>query len=301
MFRVLKWLFLGTVLLGAFVLFGLPLVVNTERGRNRIAELLGAGLDRKVTIGALDIGFLWSSLDMKEFAIANPAGFPAGEMLRAGDVHLDVALRPLLDRKVQGAFRGSGFLVNVLKKGGATNLDGLGGGGGGGGAPDVDLDVTLALADSRLVVEDLDRGEKIELDGVSLEMRLANRADSPDARLKIRIRSVDQRVLRVRDLELDALASGDYLDVAKVSASLAREGTLTGGGRVRVRGGDEWSARLEMHQVGLDAQLMPLAAAMFPLAAAARGQLDGVLEGTFELRGRGLTWEAMKPTLAGEG
>lgn len=302
--RIVKWVLGLTVVLAAFVFIGVPLLANTESGRGRVADVLGDALGRKVTLADLEVGFFFTSLDVDGLAIANPEGYPEGPMLKARSLHMDVNFRRILEGTVKGTLSGDGLEMNVLKKGGGTNLDGFAGedededvDAGGGG----DMDVELRLEDSRLTVEDLDKGEKLTVDGVGLEMRLTNRKGERDFGLKIRIRSIDNETLRVRDIVVDARQSGDFLELEKLQASLGGAGRLEGSGKLRVKGGDDWAVRLDAKAVSLDAQMRPFVASVWPFAAAHGGQLDGRMDAGFELEGKGLTWAGMKPHLKGTG
>lgn len=326
MLRLFKWLLIVILLAVAFVLFGLPMLANTEKGRAQLARVLGDGMHRNVAIGNLQIGFLFQKVVVEDFRVANPEGFPPGDLLRAGSVNFDASWRKLLDRQVQGSLMGSGLEFHLIRKGGKTNLDGMfggagqagrgtggepGGGGPGGGeppvgkgpqAPPVDIDVGLKIDDSRLVIEDLDKNEKLVVEGVSLEMTLNNkRGGASDARLKIRVRSVDEKTLRLRDIELDAIQSGDWLDVSNLRAQLSSRGQIQGSGRVQVRGGEAWNAEFAAKEVAIDKEILPVVASMFPLMAKAGDQLGGTFEGNFKLQGSGLVWEKIKPALLGDG
>lgn len=304
MIRRLFKIFLAlTVLIVLFIGFGLPLIMNTDTGRAKVADVLSRALDRDVSIGGLDIGWFFSSVDVKDLAIANPEDYPAGSFLKAGSLEFGAGLGKLLDGQVKGALKGTGLDVHIIKKGGGTNLDGLAKSGSEkqdeGKGPDLDL--TLELADSRLRVTDLDKNEEIVIDGVGLSMQLTNRAGASDVGLVLRVASIDTGTLVVRELRIDARQAGDYLDLESLSALLPGQGKLTGSGRMRVRGGDDWNVKLDADSVGIESDMMPLVSAMYPFAAAAGGQADGTLGAHFEVAGKGLTWEVMKPTLAGTG
>lgn len=327
MFKLLKWIFLLVVLVVVLVFVVVPLLANTEAGRKQVATVIGDALHRNVRLGGLDVGLFFSSLKIRDLAVDNPEGFPATPFVKAGSLQMDVAKKELLDRKVVGSVKGSGLQLHIVKKGGVTNLDGLGGakkpseeggggtpGGGEGGkpgekapgepsakAPAVDLHVTLDIDDSRLTIEDLDKKETLTVDGVSLSMVMSNRKGVTDANLKIRIRSIDQKELRLRDIELDAKQSGDWLDIPNLRAKLASAGTLEGSGRLQLRGGDAWNGKFDAKNVQLDREILPVVAGMFPFAAKAEESVAGAFDASFDVNGHGLTWEAMKPTLLGTG
>lgn len=301
--RMTKWLGVLSLALFALIFIVLPLVANTEKGRDEVARILSRALNRDVTIGELDVGLFYASVDVGTLAIANPDGYPEGDLLSAGRLDLDTSFGELLDGRVVGAVTGSGLEVHIMRKGGGTNLDGLAGDGGDeeGGGETPDLDLELELTDSRLIVEDLDKGERLELEGVSLFMRLTNHAGEAQSGLKIRVASIDQGALNLRDLEIDAALNGGWLDLERLTANLPGKGALSGTGRMRVQGGDEWNVKLDAKEVGLEEDLVPIVAGLYPFASAAGGQIDGQLNARFAVSGRGLTWELMKPTLAGTG
>jgi len=303
MWRLVKWFAVLVILVVLFVGFGLPLMANTQQGREQLAEIFGESVDRKVEIGGLEVGWFFSSLDVKGLRIDNPAGFPEGAFLEAGRLKFDSQLKNLLQGKVEGGLTGRGLKVHLIRKGGKTNLDGLAGGDGededAGQAPDLDL--KISLGDSRLQIDDLDKGESLVLDGVGLEMRLTNHAGKADSQVTIRVHSIDRNGIAVRDLVLDARQAGDWLDLKRLSAGFAGGGALQGSGRMQVRGGDGWALHLDASRVGIDRDMLPVVAALLPFASAAGGQVQGTLNAKFDLEGHGLTWKAMRPTLAGTG
>ena len=79
--RILRWIAVVFVLIVVFFLFGLPALLSTEGGRNKLASVLGDAIDREVGIGGLDVGFLFGSVDLEELSIGNPKGFPKGRVL----------------------------------------------------------------------------------------------------------------------------------------------------------------------------------------------------------------------------
>ena len=304
--RLIKWIVGIALLLAIVVLFVLPYLASTEAGRNQLAKILSRALDREVTIGGLEVGFLYTSVDIEDLRIANPEGFPEGAFLHAKSLELDSDLRELLKGTLHGRTKGDGFVVHILRKGGRTNLEGLAPKGGsnteGPKVEDVpDLDLAMEIQDSRLIIEDLDKNEKLVLDGCSISTRLTNREGDADAGLEIRVRSIERGGLEVRELEMDSKFANDSLEMEKLHALLPGRGTLCGTARLRVKGGDDWSATLLAKDVGLDDDIMEIVGALYPLAAAAKGQTKGTLDSEFEVKGNGLTWDAMKPTLAGTG
>jgi len=321
MWRTVKWLFVLVVVLFLVIFVGLPLVASSDRGRDQIEGILTKALHRPVTIGKLDVGLFFRSWEMKDLAIANPEGYPQASIFKAGGLKLDASLAKVLDGQVQGKLTGQGLEVLVQRKGGGSNLDGLGGAKGGGageppsqpgGKPEEkpgepgaekgpDLDLALELTNSKVTVEDLDKGEKLVLEGVGVWMQLTNRANARNTGIKIRVDSIDRNGLHVRDLELDAKENGSWLDLEKIEARLAGQGQLKGDGRLQIKGGDAWQVKLDAVGVKLGSDLMPIVGSLYPFAAKAEGQADGQLDASFDVRGNGLTWAAMKPSLVGNG
>lgn len=299
--RALKWSIGVILVVACVVLYIMPLLANTEAGRRRVAQVLGRAFGREVTLGGLNVGFLYATVKVEELAIANPEGYPPGPMLTASHLKLDSSFRQLIAGVVQGGLQGEGVHLRILRRGGGTNLDGLVGGGSGEGGEPPDLDLSMELVASRLTVEDLDKGEKLDLKGVGLVMRLTNRAGVQDAGLWIHVEKIERAGVTVRDLEIDARHAGDWLKLEKLAARLPGKGTLNGAGRLRVQGGDEWSVKLDAKNVALDEDMLPLVGAVYPLAANARGEFAGELHAEFDVSGRGLTWSAIRPTLAGTG
>ncbi|MHC4165100.1 MAG: AsmA family protein, partial [Planctomycetota bacterium] len=283
------------------VLYIMPLLANTEAGRQRVAQVLGRAFGREVTLGGLNVGFLYATVKVEELAIANPEGYPPGPMLTASHLKLDSSFRHLLTGVVQGGLAGEGVHLHILRRGGGTNLDGLIGGGSKDGGEPPDLDLSMELEGSRLTVEDLDTGEKLVLAGVGLVMRLTNRAGVRDAGLRIHVDEIERAGVTLRDLEIDARHAGDWLKLEKLAARLPGRGTLSGAGRLRVQGGDEWKVKLDARNVGIEEDMLPLVGAVYPLAADARGEIGGELHAEFDVSGHGLTWSTIRPTLAGSG
>ena len=322
MWRIVKWLFVLVLVLFLAVVFGGPFLLSSEPGRKEIERILTEALHRPVSIGELDVGMFYASMELKRLAIANPEGYPQASFFKAGGLKLDASLGKVLNKQIQGSLKGQGLEVLIQRKGGGSNLDGLGGakGGGAGGpgeaprpsepkAPEEkpgategpDLDLALELTDSKVTIEDLDKGEKLVLEGVGVSMQLTNRADQRKTGIRIRVDSIDRGGIHVRDLQLEAKESGGWLDLEKIEAHLAGQGRIKGNGRLQIQGGDAWQARLDAVGVKLTDDLMPVVGALYPLAAKAEGQADGQLDASFDVRGNGLTWEAMKPSLLGKG
>jgi len=300
--RVTKWLGVTCILLVVVVFIVVPLLLDTQTGRDKLAGILGRALQRDVTIGRLDVGLFYRSVGVGELSIGNAPGFPSEPFLQAGGLDFDASYLDLLDGRVKSRVTGRGLDLRIQRRGGKTNLEGLGGSGESSeGGPAPDLDVTLELEDSRLTIEDLDKGDEVVLEGVGLSLRLTNEKGQSDTGVRIRIRSVARGGLAARDIEIDARQAGDWLQLEKLTAQLPGKGALDGTGKLRLAGGDEWSAKLAASHVGLEDDVLPIVSVIYPFVAKASGQVDGTLDAQFEVAGRGLSWETMKPTLTGTG
>ncbi|MDH3592094.1 MAG: AsmA-like C-terminal region-containing protein, partial [Planctomycetota bacterium] len=85
------------------------------------------------------------------------------------------------------------------------------------------------------------------------------------------------------------------------TAVMPGNGTLSGNGRMRVRGGDDWNVALKADKVAIEKNMVPMVATMFPMLASADQQVAGNINADFVIKGNGLTWEAMRPSLDGTG
>jgi AsmA protein len=90
------------ILLGLFVLLllallGLPYFLNVDRYRETIAGAIAKQTGRKVTVGAIHARlFPGAGVTVAELHIGNPSGFPAGDLVEADEIRVNVALAPLL-------------------------------------------------------------------------------------------------------------------------------------------------------------------------------------------------------------
>jgi len=306
--RILKWALSLTLLAFILVFFVLPMVASTEEGRKKLSELMSSALNREVTIGGLDVGFFYSSLEIEKLRVANPDGYPEGTyLLEADSLDMDASLSSLLEGLLKGRMGGSGLRIHIMRKGDGSNLDGLipkrdkraekke-------GAPEIPaLDFVCALSDCELILEDLDKNEKVRVTDVDVDTRVQNSADGPAATFRMRVASLDNKTLRITDMQMDARAAGDDVEITNLRATLPGDGRLSGDGKLRVRGGNEWTLNLNAKGVGIDEDMMPFVATVYPPLASVSGQVTGDFDSDFELHGQGLTWEAIKPTLSGKG
>jgi uncharacterized protein involved in outer membrane biogenesis len=90
------------ILLGLFVVLllvvlALPYFLNVDRYRDTIADALAKQTGRKVTLGPIHARlFPGAGVTVSDLHIGNPSGFPAGDLLGADEIGVNVALAPLL-------------------------------------------------------------------------------------------------------------------------------------------------------------------------------------------------------------
>src|ERR1700722_14746595 len=90
------------ILLGLFVvllliLLALPYFLNVDRYRDTISDAIAKQTGRKVTLGPIHARlFPGSGVTLAELHIGNPSGFPAGDLVGADEIRVNVALAPLM-------------------------------------------------------------------------------------------------------------------------------------------------------------------------------------------------------------
>jgi AsmA protein len=90
------------ILLGLFValllvVLAVPYFLNVDRYRDTIAGAIAKQTGRKVTVGAIHARlFPGAGVTVAELHIGNPSGFPAGDLVGADEIRVNVALGPLL-------------------------------------------------------------------------------------------------------------------------------------------------------------------------------------------------------------
>ncbi|MCZ6572218.1 MAG: hypothetical protein O7C98_03505 [Planctomycetota bacterium] len=307
-FKVVKWLFLIGFVLGLLLILAGPLLLNTARAREQISAILSDALDREVTMGGHSVGLLLGRVQIEDLRVGNPDDFPEGTLLQADELQLVVSVRELLGGRIEGVMTGEGVTLHILKRGEKTNLHGLAPESSESSGDGPDLWLQLHLKDSRVVIEDLDQKQTLELDGVDIDVFVSNRAGRENTRLQLHVASMRRGPFQVRDLTAVLLHTksdeGERIDVTGLQAKLGAGGRLVGSMSFPFPRGceqQEWQASLELKDVGIDDSIRPLAQTLFPIGASDRAQFNGLLQGSFELRGRGITWDAIKPQLSGSG
>jgi uncharacterized protein involved in outer membrane biogenesis len=90
------------ILLGLFVVLlliavAVPYFLNVDRYRDTIANAIAKQTGRKVTLGPIHARlFPGAGVTVADLHIGNPSGFPAGDLLGADEIGVNVALAPLL-------------------------------------------------------------------------------------------------------------------------------------------------------------------------------------------------------------
>ena len=292
--RILLVVAVAVVVLG----FVLPWAMSTEALRGRIERVASASLDRDVSVEDIAVAPFFTSVRLHDLTIENPPGYPESPMLQAPHVRLDVAIPRLLEGRLEGAVRADDLVLDVVRRGEASNLDGLGGTGEPARRPALDLRVDLENA--QVTLRDLETEQTTDLDGVGLEMRITDASRvPPDVRLSVD--SLRQGALRLEDIEVDAQRRAEILTAERVRATFEGGGRLEGTGSISTAENGPWRLSLEATDVSLDDPILPLAGALFPLLAGAGEGLDGRLDGTVQLEGRGLTWAEVRRSLDGRG
>ncbi|MHC4939880.1 MAG: hypothetical protein ACYTHK_12995 [Planctomycetota bacterium] len=300
--RWIKRLILLLVVLAVAVLFGGPVFLSSEYGRTRVEAALAKGLKRDVTIGKLDVGMMFRSLAASEVRMGHPKGFPRGNTVAVDELQIECGLQELFDGKVKGRLVGNGVDLNVLKKGERTTLDGLGGTEEEkqkGEAPP--LDVEIDLENCNFTYTDLDTKETTSFEGIAVNAHLSDQPSETSGRIRVTMRELHKAPVRVKDVEVDLRADGSRFVVDTARGTMAGGGLITARGEISLDETSAWRARLDAENVSLDGSLVPVVATFWPFAAGASDQLQGLVTAGFDLNGTGVTWEAIRPSMTGQG
>jgi hypothetical protein len=90
------------ILVGLFVVLllvvlGVPYFLNVDRYRDTIADAIAKQTGRKVTLGPIHARlFPGAGVTVSELHIGNPSNFPAGDLVGADEIRVNVALAPLM-------------------------------------------------------------------------------------------------------------------------------------------------------------------------------------------------------------
>lgn len=88
---------LGIVVALILIALALPYFLNVDRYRQSITEALTKQTGRNVSLGAIRAQILPGiGVTLDQLHVGNPAGFPAGDVVSADEIRVNVALAPLL-------------------------------------------------------------------------------------------------------------------------------------------------------------------------------------------------------------
>lgn len=308
--RILVWSVLALVVIGAVAIALVPRLLRTDAAREELERVLSDALGRPVTIGEMQIATGAPQVELHEVVVHDVAPFEGlgsgGPLVQAGRLHMEIGLEALLSREVVGSVRGEGITLHVVKKDGRLNLAGLGRGTAARAAP-VDMHLDVELQGARVLIEDLDRDESIELLDVGVRALLSNRGSERDARLTVTIAELDLHGVVAHDVLMQGHVSDEAWVVSWVHARIGEEGSLEGSATISPHTGaaPSFRARAELSDVAMDGPAADAVAALFPVLAAMRGEgataIRGRVGATLSLTGSGLSWATIAPTLEGEG
>jgi uncharacterized protein involved in outer membrane biogenesis len=81
--------------------FAIPYFLNVDRYRDNIADAIAKQTGRKVSLGGIRLRLLpGAALTVDDLHVGNPDKFPAGDLLSADEIRVNVALGPLLSRTI---------------------------------------------------------------------------------------------------------------------------------------------------------------------------------------------------------
>ncbi|MBK6920020.1 MAG: hypothetical protein IPH07_21660 [Deltaproteobacteria bacterium] len=267
-----------------------------------VASRLSEALGRPVTIGRMAIDPR-GMIDLYEVTIADVAPFEGTQLLHAEHIDLEVSLSALLDREIVGVVSVQAVELHVTKRDGATNLAGLlpRRGASTGGVAQVHLDV--ALHDAKLRIEDADRGESLELEGVDVRALLDNRDDAPQAEVALEIDRVSLHGVTLDHVVATARASRDAVALQDLHASLGEHGTLEGHGELFLRGDRSWRFAISLADVDLAGDVRPLVSSLYPPLSASvdATAASGSLGAELTVSATGLHWPRVRESLIGSG
>ena len=100
--KLIKWLLIIVVLLGAGVWFGVPALLGTDFAREKIQTAMADGTGREVALG--DISFSWTTgLTVSEVTVNQKEGDFAdeGPLFKLRRLSLDLGWKQILDKKIE--------------------------------------------------------------------------------------------------------------------------------------------------------------------------------------------------------
>lgn len=310
----MRWLTIGVgliVVLGIAAWIVLPRLLDSDAVRREIEARLSEALDREVTIETLDVDADQAAVTLGGVRIADPPAFGDGALLEAERVRLDVGLDALRHGAIEGTLHASGVTVRVVRVGQTTNVHGLGRGKPKGDREPIPLALAVELSDSRVELVDRDAGETLTLDGVGLQAVVGADAGEREAGVNLQIAEASIDALTLREIAIQGQLEDDGLSVSRVTARLGDQARFAGSGRLALGPAGkraDWSVTASLSDAAIDADLVPIAVMVYPPLAKLGDAIEqspdtewGRLSLEVTLRGTGITWPALRPTLVGEG
>lgn len=312
--RLWRWLTIGAGLiavLGVAAWLVLPRLLDSDAVRHEIEARLSEALDREVTIETLDVDADETAVTLGRVRIADPPALGDGALLEAERVRLDVGLDALRHGAIEGTLSATGVNVRVVRVGQTTNVHGLGRGKPKGDRKPIPLALAVELADSRVELVDRDAGETLTLDGVGLQAVVGADAGEREAGVNLQIAEASLDALTLREIAMQGQLENDGLSVSRVTARLGEQARIAGSGRLALGPAGkpaDWSVTASLSDAAIDADLAPIAVMVYPPLAKLDDAIEqspdtewGRLSLEVTLRGTGLTWPALRPSLVGEG
>jgi len=95
--KVTSWIAGVVIALLILIVIGLMLFFPVEKAKNLVIEKASAQLGRKISIASADVSF-WGGIGVKlgDVRISNPAHIPEGDLLKADNIDVKLAIFPLL-------------------------------------------------------------------------------------------------------------------------------------------------------------------------------------------------------------
>lgn len=280
----------------AVLLLGLAVWVRSDHARSRFEALASASLGRDVRVARVDVG--WDALELHDLTVSDPwAESPALSVRRAA---FEVRWSALWGGGLAGTLRAEAFSAEVRKRGGQTNWHGVRGHRDSSSARP--LDIMLVLSGGNVRLHDEDRGETVSIEGAGLSGRVTRVDAQPVVALQARADHVRAHGLAVHDVSVGLGLDAQGAELSSLSASFGH-GSFEGRGRVAFDPATSWSAMVDVRDVGLHDELLPVVVAVFPAAAgissSPEGQIVGRVSMTADIRGAGVTRASILQSLDG--
>ncbi len=270
----------------------------------RLEQVLSEAFGRSVKIGELQVHALEGRVELADVELGNPPGWAGPPLLFAANVEIDASLESLLAGRVVGTLHASGLDLHVQKRGVETNANGIN---------SVrkpkgrlrELELRVELEGAHVVMEDLDRAQRLEMQGVDLALSLSK--DHAGRALEVEVEvaalgfgevGLEHMYLRGRTLPLG-------LEVETLEAEIGEQGRVRGRGRVELREGLTWTGSIDLSTVELKQDVLAWLGAFYPTARRVRdvpdAEIPGRLDAHVSVAARGVAWPDVRDSLSAEG